>query len=81
MPIWRQRLRQIHAAQSHLRPAAGFERRRRNRHAPQSRRLALDTRQPTLNLRNGLACLPQKNALFEELTVENNLRFAGLREI
>lgn len=38
---------------------------------------ALDTRQPTLNLRNGLAYLPQKNAVFDDLTVEDNLRLAG----
>ncbi len=38
---------------------------------------ALDTQPATLNLSNGLAYLPQKNAVFDDLTVEDNLRLAG----
>lgn len=38
---------------------------------------ALNTQPPTLNLSKGLAYLPQKNAVFEDLTVEDNLRLAG----
>lgn len=37
----------------------------------------LSTQSATLNLQNGLAYLPQKNALFDDLTVEDNLRLAG----
>ncbi|OFW09669.1 MAG: hypothetical protein A3G20_06225 [Acidobacteria bacterium RIFCSPLOWO2_12_FULL_59_11] len=37
----------------------------------------LRTQPPTLNLSRGLAYLPQKNAVFEDLTVEDNLRLAG----
>jgi branched-chain amino acid transport system ATP-binding protein len=37
----------------------------------------LNTQPPSLNLRNGLAYLPQKNAVFDDLTVEDNLRLAG----
>jgi len=37
----------------------------------------INTQQPTLNLRNGLAYLPQKNAVFDDLIVEDNLRLAG----
>lgn len=32
---------------------------------------------PNLNLAQGLAYLPQKNAVFDDLTVEDNLRLAG----
>ena len=39
--------------------------------------LILDTRQPTLNLRNGVAYLSQKNAAFDDLPVKDNLRLAG----
>lgn len=35
------------------------------------------TRPATLNLPKGLAYLPQKNAVFDDLTVEDNLRLAG----
>ena len=38
---------------------------------------AIDTRQANNNLKNGLAYLPQKNAVFDTLTVEDNLRLAG----
>lgn len=38
---------------------------------------ARTSQQPSLNLRNGLAYLPQKNAVFDDLTVEDNLRLAG----
>jgi branched-chain amino acid transport system ATP-binding protein len=38
---------------------------------------ALNTQPPTLNLSKGLAYLPQKNAVFDDLTVEDNLRLAG----
>lgn len=37
----------------------------------------LSTQRPAFNLQNGLAYLPQKNAVFDELTVEDNLRLAG----
>lgn len=37
----------------------------------------LNTQPPTLNLSKGLAYLPQKNAVFDDLTVEDNLRLAG----
>ena len=37
----------------------------------------LNTQPPTLNLAKGLAYLPQKNAVFDDLTVEDNLRLAG----
>lgn len=36
-----------------------------------------NTQPPTLNLSKGLAYLPQKNAVFDDLTVEDNLRLAG----
>jgi branched-chain amino acid transport system ATP-binding protein len=36
-----------------------------------------NTQRPTLNLSKGLAYLPQKNAVFENLSVEDNLRLAG----
>ena len=38
---------------------------------------ALSTQPATLNLSKGLAYLPQKNAVFDDLTVEDNLRLAG----
>ena len=38
---------------------------------------ALNTTPPTLNLSKGLAYLPQKNAVFDDLTVEDNIRLAG----
>lgn len=38
---------------------------------------AFTTQPPTLNLSKGLAYLPQKNAVFDDLTVEDNLRLAG----
>jgi len=38
---------------------------------------ALPTQAPSLNLSNGLAYLPQKNAVFDDLSVEENLRLAG----
>ena len=38
---------------------------------------ALNTQSATHNLRRGLAYLPQKNAVFDDLTVEDNLRLAG----
>lgn len=38
---------------------------------------ALSTQPATLNLSKGLAYLPQKNAVFGDLTVEDNLRLAG----
>lgn len=38
---------------------------------------ALSTRHATINLSRGLAYLPQKNAVFDDLTVEDNLRLAG----
>lgn len=38
---------------------------------------AVNTRPPTLNLSKGLAYLPQNNAVFDDLTVEDNLRLAG----
>lgn len=38
---------------------------------------ALNTSPPVLNLSKGLAYLPQKNAVFDDLTVEDNLRIAG----
>lgn len=38
---------------------------------------ALNTQRPSLNLRNGLAYLPQKNAVFDDLTVDDNLRLAS----
>lgn len=38
---------------------------------------ALNTQPPTRNLSKGLAYLPQKNAVFDDLTVEDNLRLAG----
>jgi branched-chain amino acid transport system ATP-binding protein len=44
---------------------------------PDLNRPALSTQAPTLNLRNGLAYLPQKNAVFDDLTVEDNLCLAG----
>ena len=37
----------------------------------------LSTQPATLNLSKGLACLPQKNAVFDDLTVQDNLRLAG----
>ncbi|SRR6266568_7300270 len=37
---------------------------------------AVDTRAVSLNLSRGLAYLPQKNAVFADLTVEDNLRLA-----
>ncbi|MEF8727914.1 MAG: ATP-binding cassette domain-containing protein [Accumulibacter sp.] len=37
----------------------------------------ISTRQPTLNLKNGLAYLPQRNAVFDDLAVEDNLHLAG----
>lgn len=37
----------------------------------------ISTSAPEANLGNGLAYLPQKNAVFEDLTVEDNLRIAG----
>lgn len=44
---------------------------------PNSDGPALSTRPARLNLRNGLAYLPQKHAVFDDLTVEENLRIAG----
>lgn len=38
---------------------------------------ALRTQPATLNLSKGLAYLPQKNAVFDDLTVEDNLLLAG----
>lgn len=38
---------------------------------------AVSTRTPTHNLVQGLAYLPQKNAVFDDLTVEDNLNLAG----
>jgi branched-chain amino acid transport system ATP-binding protein len=38
---------------------------------------AVNTQAPTLNLSKGLAYLPQKNAVFDNLSVEDNLRLAG----
>lgn len=38
---------------------------------------ALNTQPATFNLSKGLAYLPQKNAVFDDLTVEDNLRLAG----
>lgn len=38
---------------------------------------ALHTQPPTLNLSRGLAYLPQKNAVFDDLTVEDNLHLAA----
>lgn len=38
---------------------------------------AIRTTPPHENLRRGLAYLPQKNAVFDDLTVEDNLRLAG----
>lgn len=35
---------------------------------------ALNTQPATLNLSRGLAYLPQKNAVFDDLSVEDNLR-------
>jgi branched-chain amino acid transport system ATP-binding protein len=37
----------------------------------------VSTNTPALNLAQGLAYLPQKNAVFDDLTVEDNLRLAG----
>lgn len=37
----------------------------------------LSTARATLNLSQGLAYLPQKNAVFDDLSVEDNLRLAG----
>lgn len=45
--------------------------------SPNSHGPSLTTRQPSQNLRNGLAYLPQKKAVFEDFTVEDNLRLAG----
>lgn len=44
---------------------------------PDSNGPALKTQPPTLNLSKGLAYLPQKNAVFDDLTVEDNLRLSG----
>lgn len=44
---------------------------------PASEGPPVNTQQPFLNLRNGLAYLPQKNAVFDDLTAEDNLRLAG----
>jgi len=43
----------------------------------------LNTRQASNNLRSGLAYLPQKGAVFGDLTVEDNLRLSGhtLRDV
>lgn len=41
------------------------------------RLLTLNHPLPTLNLSKGLAYLPQKNAVFDDLTVEDNLRLSG----
>lgn len=38
---------------------------------------AVSTYPPSDNLSKGLAYVPQKNAVFEDLTVEDNLRLAG----
>lgn len=38
---------------------------------------SFDTHLPTANLRHGLAYVPQKNAVFEDLTVRENLELAG----
>jgi branched-chain amino acid transport system ATP-binding protein len=38
---------------------------------------AISTLQPVFNLQNGLGYLPQKNAVFDNLSVEDNLRLAG----
>ena len=45
---------------------------RPNPHTP-----ALSTQVPAHNLLKGLAYLPQKNAVFDDLTVEENLQLAG----
>jgi len=37
----------------------------------------VSTRNPTNNVAQGLAYLPQKNAVFDDLSVEDNLRLAG----
>ena len=44
---------------------------------PDSDGSVFKTRPPFLNLSKGLAYLPQKNAVFDDLTVEDNLRLAG----
>lgn len=44
---------------------------------PESGSPGHDTSQPALNLGRGLAFVPQKNAVFADLTVEDNLALAG----
>lgn len=44
---------------------------------PNSNGPAFKTHPPTLNLSKGLAYLPQKNAVFDDFTVEDNLRLSG----
>lgn len=44
---------------------------------PEQNGAAINTSTATSNLAQGLAYLPQKNAVFDDLTVEDNLRLAG----
>jgi branched-chain amino acid transport system ATP-binding protein len=44
---------------------------------PDSNGPSFDTHLPALNLQRGLAYVPQKNAVFEDLTVRENLELAG----
>lgn len=44
---------------------------------PDQDRPVVSTRNPVHNLANGLAYLPQKKGVFEDLTVEDNLRLAA----
>lgn len=64
------------------RPSMGCFRRGMPMHAqiiyrPEPDGAVLSTNTATNNVAQGLAYLPQKNAVFDDLTVEDNLRLAG----